>query len=266
VTDSATMRERFAAQSVIEKLLQVQSTLPPRSSVARLLGLSPLGPESQPWYAGAKGEIVVGSLLAQLPPEWTVFHALPVGTKGSDIDHLVVGPGGVFTINTKRHSGKNIWVAGRTVMVAGQKVPYMRNAEFEAARVTRLMRERMPLLPPAQPVIAFVDPRQITIREKPAQVKVVDARHLRRWLTKLAVVLDESELDLLVDYLDDPATWSLAPSALSGDELDRFAALDAEVRSARIRRACWSVIVGVALVVASIAVLPLLIQMLLARA
>ncbi len=145
------MGEQFAAQSVIEELLRHHAGTPKRNAFGRFFGYSPLDADSVSWYLGAKGEIEVGKVLATLPPEWTVFHDLPIGKKGSDIDHLVIGPGGIVTINTKNHSGKKIWVAGQTLMVSGQKVPYIRNADFEANRVTALLRERMPQLQAAQP-------------------------------------------------------------------------------------------------------------------
>ncbi len=30
--------------------------------------------------------------------------------EGSDIDHLVIGKGGVYPVNTKRHPGGKVWV------------------------------------------------------------------------------------------------------------------------------------------------------------
>jgi hypothetical protein len=260
VTDSITMRERFAGQSVIEELLQCQRDQPRRSFLARVFGASPLCEASEPWYRGAKGEIAVASLLAQLPPAWTVFHALPAGNRGADIDHLVVGPGGVFTINTKLHRGHDIWVAEHTVLVSGRSTPYIRNAEFEAARVGAMLRERMPLLPPVQPVIALVGAKHVSVGTRPAKVRVVEAQDLVTWLTNLAVVINESELDLLVDILDEPTTWQAAPVVVQPDVWDRFAALDREVRSARLRRAGWALAGMVALVGASVGGLPLLLH------
>jgi hypothetical protein len=262
VSDTAsTMRARLPAQSVIEQLLQRQSTAAPVSTVARFFGRSPLAQDSVPWYLGAQGEIAVGSMLAQLPAEWAVFHALPVGAHGADIDHLVAGPAGIFTINTKHHSRRSIWVANRSMLVAGNKVPYLGAAEHEAARVTKLLRERMPLLPPVQPVIALVDPGNITIREKPEQVKVIDARQLRSWLSGLAPVLAEPELDEIVDILDDPSTWRPFPLVQPDDLLTEFSALDARVRLARMRRVAWSLLGCAALVGIVAALLPLVMDL-----
>jgi len=234
-----TMRHRLAAQTVIERLLLEQSILAPRSRKARIFGQTPLGADSVAWYLGAKGEIAVGELLAKLPPEWTVFHALPVGIGGTDIDHLVVGPGGVFTINTKHHRGKNVWVAHRTMMVSGNKVPHIRHAEFEAERVTRLLRQRMPLRSTVRPVLALVEPRRLRIREKPTQVKVVDSRDLRRWLLTLPSVLEPLGRIELAALIDDPATWGAHPPVGQEGVMERFTVLDASVRRARLHRRLW---------------------------
>jgi len=237
------MRNRFAAQLVIEHLLTRQTAVPPRTQVARLFGKSPLCPESVGWYLGAQGEITVGRMLAALPEDWTVFHAVPIGKNDTDIDHILVGPGGIFTINTQHHCGKRIWVGARTVTVAGHKKAYLLAAEHEAERVTTVLRERMPLLAPVQPVVALVDPKQITFRDKPVQVKVLDARALCRWLLKLQPVLSDDEIAEAVVILDSPSTWRVPQSPVPPrDVLSRFAALDGQVRRARIRRVLWSVV------------------------
>jgi hypothetical protein len=234
------MRTRIAAQLVIEHLLSRQTAVPPRTRLARLFGTSPLCPESVSWYLGAQGEITVGKLLATLPADWTTFHAVPIGKNDTDIDHILVGPGGIFTINTQHHCGKHIWVGTRTVTVAGHKKAYLPAAEHEAERVTTVLRERMPLVAPVQPVIALVDAKQISFRDKPDQVKVIDARGLLGWLERLQPVLSDDEIAEAVVILDSPATWREQPSPAAADVMTRFAALDRQVRRARIRRVVWT--------------------------
>jgi hypothetical protein len=236
------MRDQIAAQSVIEELLREQQTMPPRTRFARFRGVSPLAADSVAWYLGAQGEIEVGRILSRLPPEWRVFHALPIGKAGSDIDHLVIGPGGIFTINTKHHRGKKIWVAERAFMVNGQKKPHLRNSKFEATRVTKMLHERMPELPPAQAVIALVNPASITIRKKPDEVHVTDAVNLRRWLLKRPVALAESDLVELVAIIDAPETWTALTAPPTPNLMEQFAAIDREVRTARVRRVSWTLL------------------------
>ena len=53
---------------------------------------------------GASAEEHVGSLLAQLPAaRWHVIHDASFGR--GNIDHILVGPAGLFTIETKSHPG-----------------------------------------------------------------------------------------------------------------------------------------------------------------
>ncbi|MCU1585473.1 MAG: hypothetical protein JWM49_2029 [Microbacteriaceae bacterium] len=238
------MSDRSAGQACIEELLRIQQRRPARTRTERIFGASPLSEESRAWYVGALGEIQVGALLNGLPAAWTVFHALPVGRKDSDIDHLVVGPAGVFPINTKTHRGANIWVGRFTVMVNGQKKSYIRNSEHEASQVVKLL---VPLGAPAsivRPVIAVVGPKNFTIRQHPDNVAVINAAHLRRWLVKQPTRLHDSSAANIVAHLDRPATWR-ATQPVDGWE-NAFSDLHQEVRDAHSIRSLW--VVGAAII------------------
>src|SRR5438445_1483820 len=52
---------------------------------------------------GAGGEEHVGSVLAALDERWSVIHDVRIGA--GNIDHIVIGPGGVFAIETKARAG-----------------------------------------------------------------------------------------------------------------------------------------------------------------
>ena len=53
---------------------------------------------------GAEGERKVGAILENLSPDWHVLHGVWLGR--GDIDHVLVGPGGVFTVETKSNRGQ----------------------------------------------------------------------------------------------------------------------------------------------------------------
>jgi len=269
VAETLSMRQRCAGQSVIEKLVRHQADMPRRPPLSRLFGRSPLNSDAAAWYLDAQAEITMGRILDMLPPQWTVLHALPAGMGALDIDHLVIGPSGIFTVNTKHHHDKDVWVAQSTLVIDGESLSYIPAAEGEAYRVSAIVEERMPLPTPVQPVIAFIDPKQVTIRERPAQVKVLDAWQLRRWLTNLAPVLSPTEQNEIVSLLDDPVTWHATgpvpiqtetpPSGQSGSTAGLLAAfdlLDAEVRSAQVRRGFWKLVGYGALVIGPLVALP----------
>jgi hypothetical protein len=93
-------------QAARRKAQELQRAAPVRSFVARLLRVLT---DERAWRVGADGEEEVGGRLRKLGNAWHVLHvlhAVPVGTNGGDIDHVVIGPPGVFTLNTKNHPRK----------------------------------------------------------------------------------------------------------------------------------------------------------------
>jgi hypothetical protein len=237
----APLTERFAAQSVIEELLAVQALVPPRSLLRRVFGASPLSDASWPWYRGALGEIAVGRILAGLGPEWLVLHAVPVGSGWADIDHVLVGPAGVFTLNTKNHAGQSIWVAGQTLMVSGKKLRHLYNSAHEAARASKLLSTAVGDAVDVTAVVVLVEPQRLTIKEKPRQVIVLSDRQLLGFLQKRSPVLNAEQVQRVGAAAVNARTWHTKP-ALPGkpdDLLSNFAALRRLVEKARRRRIAW---------------------------
>ena len=103
--------------------------------LARVLGVHT---DERAFRVGAGGEEEVGRRLARLPKGWRVIHSVPVGEGDSDIDHVVIGPAGVFTLNTKRLNGR-VWIAGNAFLVNGVKQTYLQNSRLEAARAAKLL-------------------------------------------------------------------------------------------------------------------------------
>ena len=128
--------------------------------VARLLRLPT---EATSWEVGAKGEQIVNKRLSRLKPEgWQVLPAV-VKRSGADIDHVVIGPPGVFTINTKHHRDARIWVGDHALRVNNAPQQYLRNSRHEAESAARILSRAvgMPLV--VTPVLAFVGAASIKV-------------------------------------------------------------------------------------------------------
>jgi hypothetical protein len=61
-------------------------------------------PRVERWDRGASGEEEIGRLLEGLGTGWLALHDVDTGR--GNIDHVVIGPGGLFTIETKSHRGR----------------------------------------------------------------------------------------------------------------------------------------------------------------
>lgn len=177
---------------------------PVRSVLARLLGVR--RPEHS-WQAGARGEELVAGQLARLGPSWTVLHSVPVGSRGSDIDHVVLGPAGVFTLNSKHHRDARIRVDGDRIWVNGQYQHHVRNSRHEAMRAARLLSAAVGFPVPVQGVVVPVGAAALDVRRQPADVQVVNRARVRRWLAGRPPVWSAEQLAAVVQAARRPATW-----------------------------------------------------------
>jgi hypothetical protein len=64
-------------------------------------------PEARAWRRGAAGERRTARLLGPLERHgWAVLHDLALPRTRANLDHLVIGPGGVFVIDSKQYRGR----------------------------------------------------------------------------------------------------------------------------------------------------------------
>jgi hypothetical protein len=63
--------------------------------------------DTRAWRRGARGERRTAHLLASLERRgWAVLHDLAIPGSAANIDHLVIGPGGVLVVDSKRYRGR----------------------------------------------------------------------------------------------------------------------------------------------------------------
>jgi hypothetical protein len=64
-------------------------------------------PDAVAWRQGAAGERRTARLLAPLERQgWAILHDLALSGSRANLDHLVIGPGGVFVIDSKQYRGR----------------------------------------------------------------------------------------------------------------------------------------------------------------
>jgi hypothetical protein len=248
------LRSRSAAYESMRACLDVQATAPTRSRIERFFGRSPLHPDAREAYRGAVGELEVSRLLSRLDESWTVLSAVPIGGAAQDIDHVLIGARGVFTVHTPNHAGKRIWASGTAFAVNGQKKRYVHRALAEAERVSDLLARPSGIRVPVSPLIVVVDPASIT--GSFPDVHVVAAHGLLRLLKRQPRAFADDTVASVVQGALRRSTWG--PSAASQfDIADRnwqFERLRADVVRARTRRHLWSTVARVSLVALAVVV------------
>ncbi len=102
----AKKEQRVAADATWRRTIKEQRPLLGRLAAA-LTPVPQIGPESQPtaaWRIGAEGEVRVAEVLASATGIEVLHDRLVPGSR-ANIDHIVVGPSGVFVIDAKKYIG-----------------------------------------------------------------------------------------------------------------------------------------------------------------
>ena len=190
------------------RALATRREAPVRSLVARICGVHT---DERAWRIGADGEELVAAQLQRLGPAWKALHAVPVGGQGSDIDHVVIGPGGVYTINSKHHPGAAVWAGGNTVIVNGAKTWYVRNSRFEARRAAELLSARAGFPVHVTGLIAIISDRtRFTVKSQPpgGDVYVLARRQVADWLSHRGAVLSPAQVGAVFEVARRSTTWT----------------------------------------------------------
>jgi hypothetical protein len=165
-------------------------------------------PEAVAWRRGAVGERRTARLLKPLEREgWAVLHDLAVSGSRANIDHLVIGPGGVFVVDSKQYRGRlQLDPSGRLWHGRYPLAPTLRAVSFEADRAALVLPD------PGVAVVPIVAVHRAQIpwgKVVVDGVPVMSAQRLPSLLRQLPVVLAPER----VAWLADQARLRFRPAA-----------------------------------------------------
>ncbi|MBQ9693434.1 MAG: NERD domain-containing protein [Kiritimatiellae bacterium] len=150
------------------------------------------------YFKGARGEEMVAGELARLPATWTIFNGLLLPNE-LDIDHVAVGPQGIFIIETKHWSGDVAIHDGQ--LLANNR----RLSKSPIAQVRNLTSAICELLPQyaqlVHGVLCFAGPQFMAGAQQLDEVKICSYLNLSNQLTSGNIVLDAAEITACVAHL-----------------------------------------------------------------
>lgn len=129
------------------------------------------------WQQGAFGEQATGKQLKKLEREgWMVLHDLPRET--GNVDHVLVGPGGVFVLDSKRTDGRVV-VESDTVTVTRLDDPDLHYVHTGSPHLLRLARETHDRLLAGSRINMWVTPVMVWWADFPQGVAEGRCAHVR---------------------------------------------------------------------------------------
>lgn len=152
------------------------------------------------FYKGARGEERAAEILAALPEDWHVFHDFKAGDV--HVDHVVVGPNGVFSIETKNWNGV-VTVEEGEVLVNGRlpsRSP-VEQAEHEAREVRKTL-EKSGWKGETFPVVCFASDAYAETCGQVGETTIVNANALIGWMLTRPHALAPNELARLAQLIE----------------------------------------------------------------
>lgn len=152
------------------------------------------------YFKGARGEERVAGILQKLPDGYHVFNDFVAC--GRHVDHVVVGSGGVFAVETKFWSGRVTLEDGH-ILLDGQLTnrPPLRQVLKEAEAVKNELAKRG-WKGEVTPVLAFAsDTFEAKIAES-GGVVIINSNALEASFASVRTVLPPAELDRLVRLME----------------------------------------------------------------
>jgi hypothetical protein len=157
-----------------------------------------LSPDASAWRRGAVGERRTAQLLGPLERHgWAVLHDLAVPGSAANIDHLAIGPGGVFVIDSKQYRGRlQLDPTGRLWHGRYPLAPALRAVSFEADQAAQVLPDPGVVV---VPIVAVHGARVPWGKVVVDGVPVVPARRLPSQLRALPAVLGPEQVAWLAD-------------------------------------------------------------------
>jgi Nuclease-related domain len=145
-------------------------------------------PDAVAWRRGAAGERRTARLLGPLERHgWAVLHDLALPGSRANLDHMVIGPGGVFVIDSKQYRGRlRLDPTGRLWHGRYPLAPILRAVSFEADQAAQILTPPDVVVVPIMAIHGAQVPWGKVVVEG---VPVVSARRLPSMLRALPALL-----------------------------------------------------------------------------
>lgn len=182
---------------------EIQQVHPVRVFILRLFGEHS---QERAWRRGAEGEEEVAWQLRKLGEGWRVLHSVPIGTGETDIDHVVIGPPGVFTLNAKNHLGKRVTVYEKAIYVSGSKQPYLAKSRAEGKRATKLLGTACNFPVTVTPMLVLMA-NELNFKSRPTDVHVVARKRVANWLASQPSRLTPADIESIYAAARRRSTW-----------------------------------------------------------
>ncbi len=149
---------------------------------------------------GAHAEEVVAERLSSLPEGYHAFHDLAFD--GFNIDHVVVGPGGIFVVETKSHR-EEVTARGDVLLLGGKQPAknFLNQAWSQTYQLRDPLEKHTSRKWKIKPVLCFTR-AFVKVREPVKGIEVLNKKYLAAYLSRQPRILGTEEVDTVTGIIE----------------------------------------------------------------
>lgn len=170
--------------------------------------------QAEQYRKGTSGERKVGRELNRLHKNgWGILHSIPIYDGNADLDHLIIGPGGVWTVNAKSQRTGDVRVHGDRMVVGRTSVSYIPAARLEVDLASRVL-ARHGFDVKVRPAIVFDMPKGAALRSPARDDDILILRNdaALKAFKSLTPCLEASAVNAIFDIARRRTTWEVPPT------------------------------------------------------
>jgi Nuclease-related domain len=192
------------------------------------------------WAAGAAGEALVAGKLDELARlGWLVLHDVHwPGRPKANLDHVLVGPGGVLVVDAKNWSGKVQVVNGILKQNGYSREKEVGSALQQSAALAAILEPQHRQL--VQAWLCLIQQPELSALSS-SGVQIHGLETISQAIAELPAVLDMADVHVIHAFLTEQLTAASSPTLLTTGNLDRTHAADAALERWRGTRGSTAV-------------------------
>jgi Nuclease-related domain len=154
-------------------------------------------------HAAAKQEQRISNALDDLPANWHVLHFVAIDPEpdARRIDHIAIGPAGIFTIYVEHQPGATVWISEHSMTINGRETDQVGQARFDARRAGDRLTQDCGVDVTVQSVLVLIGAATMHMLSRPAEVHVRTQHDLRDWLCMQPPRLDDTKIRAIHERL-----------------------------------------------------------------
>ncbi|MEN6553689.1 MAG: nuclease-related domain-containing protein [Methanobacterium sp.] len=157
------------------------------------------------WSKGAKGEKIVAKKLKKLPEKYTAIRDVKIPNYGGDFDHLVVGPTGIYIIETKNYKptyipGEDCWyhTSGRVAQLNPAK-----QVKLQVSKLNNFLEPKLGKKVSKKVIFPVISPinHNLIFKNDIKSYEIVYPEDLVHYISHRRKILNSNEINEIINIL-----------------------------------------------------------------